>query len=76
MNATEVKKLERAIIKLSGVFPEEMDIVKGWLQEVRKDAIAGAVGHKEESVSMRFLGRYSAVDDILNYLEEAIRIKK
>jgi hypothetical protein len=66
-------KLQRAIITLSGVFPAEISLVKEWLESYKTDAIRGALAHKEDSMTMRFLGRYSAVEDILNYMEKAVK---
>lgn len=68
-------KLQRALIKLNGVFPEEMTLVKEWLESYKADAIKGALGHREDSMTMRFLGRYSAIEDLLNYIEKAVTRK-
>jgi hypothetical protein len=68
-------RLQRAIITLSGVFPDEISLVKEWLESYKADAIRGALAHKEDSMTMRFLGRYSAVEDILNYMDKAVNKK-
>ena len=65
-------KLKRAIIKLTGIFPEEMELVREWLKEVQIDAIRGAAGHKEDGMALRFLGRYTALEDVLNYMAKAL----
>ena len=66
-------KLQRALIKLNGIFPDEMKLVKEWLESYKEDAIKGALGHRETDMALRFLGRYSAVNDILNYMEKAVK---
>lgn len=72
----DVKKLQRAVIKLTGVFPEEMDLLKEWFAELHKDAEQGAKFHKEPTVIFRFIGRYSVIDDILEYLNNPEGKKK